>query len=52
MCESCAGQEDDLVLVRHVVRDEGSPAVGAERTELWCFACRAEQTHEPIEEQA
>lgn len=51
VCESCAGEDDDLVLVR-TVHDDGPAPGGTEGTELWCFGCRADQAHNPVEEQA
>lgn len=53
VCESCASQGDDLVLVRRVVEEDASPAGGSgriDRTELWCFDCRAEHAHDRVEE--
>ena len=42
VCERCAGEDDDLVLVRP--RAE-TPAEEPGAPELWCFDCRSTVDH-------
>jgi len=54
VCENCAGEDDDLVVVHrlYVVPDSwDSPGstTRVEETELWCFSCRSLYPHEPGE---
>ena len=47
VCESCGGEDEELVLVRGAGPDgsaDGAP------TELWCFACRSERPHEVVDD--
>lgn len=48
VCERCASEDDDLVLVRSPAADAAS-ADGA-GTELWCFDCRSSADHVAAEE--
>jgi hypothetical protein len=47
VCERCAGEDDDLVLVRAPVPG-GETADGA--GELWCFDCRSSAEHVAVDE--
>jgi hypothetical protein len=44
VCESCGGEDDDLVAVRPLGSDAGD-----NRIELWCPNCRARLDHEPAD---
>ncbi|MGH9066482.1 MAG: hypothetical protein ACRD0J_03020 [Acidimicrobiales bacterium] len=51
VCESCAGEDDDLVAVRRLyVTPEAWDRPGAtarsDQVELWCFSCRSLYPHE------
>ena len=55
VCESCAREDDDLVAVRRVyVTPESWDTPGSARTmpdvEVWCFSCRSQYPHEPLED--
>jgi hypothetical protein len=55
VCENCAREDDDLVVVRrlYVVPedwDRPSSVTRVEETELWCFSCRSQYPHEVAEE--
>jgi hypothetical protein len=55
VCENCARDDDDLVAVRRVyVTPESWDRPGSARTddalELWCFSCRSQYPHEPVDE--
>jgi len=43
VCERCAGEDDDLALVR-------SRAEEADGAQLWCFACRSSADHDVLDE--
>jgi hypothetical protein len=47
VCERCAGEDDDLVLVR-----PGATSDGDADGELWCFDCRSTTAHVEVDEQA
>ena len=51
VCERCAGEDEELVLVRRppATAVPGAGA-GAPPTELWCFDCRTEHAHEVVDE--
>ena len=56
VCENCAREDDELVLVRRVyVTPESWDTPGSSRTqpgaELWCFSCRTQYPHEPADEE-
>ena len=51
VCENCAGEDDDLVLVHrlYVVPeswDRAGSTTRVDQTELWCFSCRSLYPHE------
>ena len=51
VCENCAGEDDELVLVRrlYVVPeswDTPGSVTRVEEPELWCFSCRSLYPHE------
>jgi hypothetical protein len=51
VCESCAREDDDLVVVKRVyVVPESWDTPGSSSTsndtELWCFSCRSIYPHE------
>lgn len=46
VCELCAGEDDDLMLVR-----PGAAPDGGADGELWCFACRSTNAHVEVDEQ-
>jgi hypothetical protein len=53
-CENCAGDGDELMLVRRVyVVPESWDTPGSSSTvdeaELWCFSCRSQYPHEPAD---
>lgn len=55
VCEGCAGEDDDLVLVRRLYPGAGGQegpgtAPGSETAELWCFSCRSQYPHEVAED--
>jgi hypothetical protein len=55
VCENCAREDDDLVTVRRVyVTPDTWETPGSARVEpsveLWCFSCRSQYPHEPVEE--
>lgn len=57
VCENCARDDDDLVLVRRVyVVPETWDTPGSSSTvnegELWCFSCRSLYPHEVVEAEA
>jgi hypothetical protein len=46
-CERCAGDDEELVLVRRA----GAAGAGRDdNTELWCQGCRAEHAHEVVDD--
>lgn len=49
VCESCAREDDDLVLVRRLYPGGGRER-GAEATELWCFSCRSQYPNDLVED--
>lgn len=54
VCESCARDDDDLVLVNrvYVVPESWDTAESSTRVpegELWCFSCRSMYPHEVVE---
>ena len=54
VCENCAREDDDLVLVnRMYVVPERWDTAGSTTTmpegELWCFSCRSIYPHEVVE---
>jgi hypothetical protein len=55
VCENCARGDDDLATVHRVyVTPETWDTPGSSRTELavelWCFSCRSQYPHEPVDE--
>ena len=55
ICENCAREDDDLIVVRrmYVVPeswDTPASSTTLEETELWCFSCRSQYPHEPAED--
>lgn len=58
VCERCAGEDEDLALVRRAPPAgdvaEGGDAVDAgaagAAAELWCFTCRSEHSHVEVDE--
>ncbi|HEX2038436.1 MAG TPA: hypothetical protein VHF47_01755 [Acidimicrobiales bacterium] len=51
VCESCAREDDDLVVVKRVyvvpeTWDTPGSATTVAETELWCFSCRSLYPHE------
>ena len=55
VCENCAREDEDLVLVNRVyVVPETWDTPGSSTTmgdaELWCFSCRSMYPHEVVEE--
>jgi hypothetical protein len=48
-CERCAGDDEELVLVRRAGA-AGAGAGGGDSTELWCQGCRAEDAHEVVDD--
>ena len=55
VCENCARDDDDLVLVKRTyVVPESWDTPGSSMTmpdaELWCFSCRSLYPHEVLEE--
>lgn len=52
-CERCAGEDEELVLVRRAGAVGAGPPSGAGRddgAELWCLGCRAEHAHEVVDD--
>ncbi len=65
VCENCAREDDDLVVVRRLYVVPGEPASSGppiqgewdrlgsvtrlEETELWCFSCRSQYPNEEVE---
>jgi hypothetical protein len=65
VCENCAREDDDLVVVRRLYvvpgeRASSDPAIQGEwdrlgsvtrleETELWCFSCRSQYPNEMVE---
>ena len=54
VCENCAGEDDELALVRrtYVVPeswDTPGSATTMPDTELWCWSCRSQYPHEPAD---
>jgi len=57
VCENCAREDDDLVLVNRVyVVPESWDTPGSSTTmpdaELWCFSCRSLYPHEAVDAEA
>lgn len=57
VCENCAREDDDLVLVRRVYVvpeswDTAESATTVVEPELWCFSCRSMYPHEVVEPEA
>lgn len=55
VCESCAREDDDLVVVRRMyvvpeTWDTPGSSTTVEATELWCFSCRSLYPHEVVED--
>ncbi len=55
VCENCAREDDDLALVNRIyVTPESWDTPASSRTqpdvELWCFSCRSQYPHEPVDE--
>ena len=54
VCERCASEDDDLVLVRAPAAGATPAATaGAEAgagTELWCFECRSSADHATVDD--
>lgn len=55
VCESCAADDDDLVVVRRVyvvpeTWDQAGSVTRTEAEELWCFSCRSMYPHEVADE--
>ena len=53
VCENCAREDDELVLVRRIYVvpeswDTGGSSTTLEQEELWCFSCRSVYPHEAI----
>jgi len=47
VCENCAREDDDLVVVRRLYVtpedwDRPGSVTRVEETELWCFSCRSQ----------
>lgn len=54
VCENCAGEDDELVLVRRVyvvpeAWDTAGSRTTVEQDELWCFSCRSLYPHEVVD---
>ena len=55
VCENCARDDDDLVVVRRLYvvpgewPGEETSVTRVEETELWCFSCRSQYPHEVVE---
>ena len=57
VCENCARDDDDLVVVRrtYVVPeswDTAGSSTTEEAAELWCFTCRSMYPHEVVDADA
>ena len=55
VCENCARPDDDLATVHRVYVtpeswDTPSSYSVEEAVELWCFSCRSQYPHEPVDE--
>lgn len=53
-CENCAREDDDLVVVHRIYVvpeswDTAASSTTVEETERWCFSCRSQYPHEPVE---
>jgi hypothetical protein len=56
VCENCAREDDDLVVVHRlyvVPEDWDRPrsVTRVDEAELWCFSCRSMYPHEIVEEE-
>lgn len=56
ICENCAREDDDLVLVHRMyvvpeAWDTPGSSTTLDDTELWCFSCRSQYPHEPAEDE-
>lgn len=54
VCENCARDDDDLVLVKRVYVtpenwDTAESTTVVSEGELWCFSCRSMYPHEVVE---
>jgi hypothetical protein len=54
VCENCAREDDDLVLVKRVYVtaeswDTAESSTTLPADELWCFSCRSMYPHEVVE---
>jgi hypothetical protein len=55
VCENCARDDDDLVLVNrvYVVPESWDAAASSTKmndAELWCFSCRSMYPHQVVDE--
>jgi hypothetical protein len=55
VCESCGRDDDDLAGVHRVyLTPETWDTPGSSRTEpgveVWCFSCRSQYPHEPVDD--
>jgi len=51
ICENCAREDDELVVIHHMYVvpeswDTPASSTTLEETELWCFSCRSQYPHE------
>jgi len=56
VCESCAREDDDLVVVKRIyvvpeTWDTPGSSTTVDTTELWCFSCRSLCPHEVAEDE-
>ena len=51
VCERCAADDEDLVLVRRPDVPEAGAVDGGPTAELWCFDCRSTTAHVEVDEQ-
>jgi hypothetical protein len=54
VCENCAREDDDLVLVNRVYVvpeswDTPGSSTRVDEAELWCFSCRSVYPHQAVE---
>jgi hypothetical protein len=54
VCENCAREDDDLVLVNRVyvvpeTWDTPGSTTRMDEAELWCFSCRSLYPHQEVE---
>ena len=50
VCERCAGDDDDLVLVRPGDAPGPGASAGTADGELWCFECRSTAAHVEVDD--